>query len=177
MKRQVEDLFFKYKGHPYLEGTDAVVVNLPEDYDPLPGDIIEMIVSENQEKGYVTYYAKLICYSDAENQIDAMNIEALDGKLVNVDSTSIPLDSCTYLIKEDNKKYVQLVTSPELTVYVNNSADYIINVIVHRAKGNTAGCREPFLSLRQSGTCKCAAVNPLRLPTAHAHRNTLRSSA
>ena len=77
MKRQLENLFFKYKGYPSQKSADSITFNLPDDYEPIPGDIIEMIVSENQNKGYVSYYAKLVCYSDAENQINDIQIEAL----------------------------------------------------------------------------------------------------
>lgn len=136
MKRQVEDLFFKYKGQPSQQSTDSITFNLPDDYEPFPGDIIEMIVSENQTKGYVSYYAKLICYSDAENQINDIEIEALDGKLEDAVATTIPLESSLYIKNEEHKKSVQLNTSSGHAVLFDNGANYTVNLIVHRTKGD-----------------------------------------
>ena len=136
MKRQVEDLFFKYKGHPSRQNNESIIFNLPDDYEPLPGDIIEMIVSENQNKGYVSYYAKLVCYSDAENQNNDIQIEALDGKLEDANATTIPLESSLYTKNEEHKKFVQLITKSGLVVLFDDGADYLVNLIVHRSKGD-----------------------------------------
>ena len=62
MKRQSEELFFDYMTKPRKTGNNDIIIDVPDDIEFIPGDIIDMIVSENSVFGGVSYCARLICY-------------------------------------------------------------------------------------------------------------------
>ena len=131
MKRQSEELFFKYKTKA-IEIESGIAFELPSDYDPIPGDIIEMIVSEGGSTGGVTYYAHLVCYRYENKEIYHSQIEALGGRLMNSTDGFLTLDYSSYE-KTEGKKLINLY-APNGTTPFFDSTEHMVNLIVHRSK-------------------------------------------
>ena len=129
MKRQSEELFFKYISKATAQGISGIVFDIPDEYEPIPGDIIEMIISDNGTSGAATYYAKLVVYKDPG---DYMYIDALDGKLKGADSGFYPLLWASYN-KENGKKTITLFANDNEAVLVETQGN-LVNLIVHRSK-------------------------------------------
>ena len=131
MKRQSEELFFKYETTP-IQIESGIAFELPSDYDPIPGDIIEMIVSEGGSIGGVCYYAHLVCYRYVSQEIYHSQIEALDGRLINSTDGFLTLDYSSYE-KTEGKKLIKLY-APNGTTPFFDSTNHLVNLIVHRSK-------------------------------------------
>ena len=135
MKRQSEELFFKYIAKPTQKTNKNVLnINLPSDYSPIAGDIIEIFISDNQNVGYITYSAKLVIYKPVNTDI-LYDIAAISGKLAHTDSTFEELDSA-YLTIDNGVKFVTLVAPSGQEIFFDASAKYIVNLIVHRSKAS-----------------------------------------
>ena len=136
MKRQSEELFFKYITRPtQSEGnTNQISFGIPSDYSPIPGDIVEMIVSEKGSYGFVSYYAKLVCYRPnfGEDVGFYRDFAALSGKLELPDGSFTDLD--TAQMSGDEKLDVGLYAKSGTTIHFDAGADHVVNLFVHRSK-------------------------------------------
>ena len=136
MKRQSEELFFEYVTKP--TGSDnGIEFAKPADYIPIPGDIIELIISENGNYGSVSYYAKIVCYRPnfgADVGFD-FDIAALSGKLTAAAGGFTDLDTVTLGYGEEGKLSSFILYSKQGTnVLIDSNADHVVNMIVHRSK-------------------------------------------
>ena len=141
MKRQCEELFFNYIANPKQNSENNIAFDLPDGYEPLPGDIIEMIISENQNMGFVSTYLRLVCYKpkNAAGTNIITYIAALAGKLPQVDN-DLPLDLIDADIQEfDGKKYVVCFSAPGTKIDFQRTdlpnVVNFVNMIVNRSKG------------------------------------------
>ena len=136
MKRQDEELFFKYVTKP-TGSNNAIEFAKPAEYIPIPGDIIEMIISENGNYGSVSYYAKIVCYrpnfgGDVGFDFD---IAPLSGKLTAAAGGFTDLDAVTLGYTDSGKPASIILCSKEGTnVLVDSNANYVVNMIVNRSK-------------------------------------------
>lgn len=136
MKRQSEELFFKYITRPtQSEGNlNQVSFAIPSDYSPIPGDIVEMIISEKGSYGFVSYYAKLVCYRPNFGKEVGFyrDFAALSGKLELPDGTFTDLD--TAQLSGDEKLTIDLYAKSGTTIQFDNGYDHVVNLFVHRSK-------------------------------------------
>ena len=128
MKRMVEELFFKYISNASRPNNSYLIFSIPDDYEPLQGDIIEMIVSEPNNYGGATYYAKLVVYKE----YDDIYIGVLDGRLKGEAGEIYPLVSASYNI-DVGKKSITLYAKDQDVVIFSEEGN-LINMIVHRPK-------------------------------------------
>lgn len=136
MKKQENELFFKYKGHPLQLSTDNISFDLPDGFVPQHGDIIEMMVSENASIGYVAHYVKVVCFTAADVENPVLDLASVDGRLVDGNGGHLAL-SHVYYNDRNGRKYIDCY-APEgshVDFYPENAASYIINLIVHRTVG------------------------------------------
>lgn len=129
MKRQSEELFFQYKSAASNKGQSGINFDMPKEYEPLPGDIIEMIISEPDMFGAASYYAKLVFYKDIDGYV---YVDALNGKLKGDNGVSGQLISAGYY-NEGGKKTISLFANDGVIVLVTNQGN-LVNMIVHRSK-------------------------------------------
>lgn len=136
MKRQSEELFFKYLTKP--KGSDnGIEFAIPDDYNLIPGDLIELIISENGNYGGVSYYAKIVCYrpnfgSDVGFDLD---VAPLSGKLTAAAGGFTDLYAATTGYNGSGKLSSIILYSKEGTnVLIDSNADHVVNMIVHRSK-------------------------------------------
>ena len=139
MKRQCEDLFFNYIAHPKQNASNSISFDLPEGFEPLPGDIIEIMTSENASTGYLANYIRVVCYVQPDVQgFQVTDAAALGGHLANPnDNTPIPLVTAN-LQKVDGKIYVNCFAAEGVNVEfvnTNQGTNNLVNVIVHRSLG------------------------------------------
>ena len=132
MKRQENELFFKYKTKP-INISGGIGFELPNEYKPIPGDIIQIIISENSYGGFVSYYGELVCYRYYDVGDPFVGIEALDGKLTT-ENGKVKLESTT-LIQEEGKNFIYLYGPGGTTPIIEETAENTVNMIVHRSKG------------------------------------------
>lgn len=128
MKRMVEELFFKYISNASRPNTNYLIFSIPDDYEPLQGDIIEMIISEPNTYGGATYYAKLVVYKEYED----IYISVLDGRLKGESANIYPLVSASYN-NDVGKKTITLFANDQEVVAFSEEGN-LINMIVHRPK-------------------------------------------
>ena len=128
MKRQSEELFFKYISSASQQGNNCVIFHMPDEYEPLQGDIIEMIISEPDTYGGATYYAKIILYKDGDDIYTA----ALDGRLKGNDGSIYTLYTASYNINAGNK-LLYLFANDNANIAFNEQGN-LVNMIVHRPK-------------------------------------------
>ena len=135
MKRQSEDLFFKYNTTPRQDGANGIQFDLPDVYQPIPGDIIEMIISESGTNGFVSYYAKLVCfrYPDSNGNFTGLDITAIDGRLRDENTQYSRMISASYILDNQNKKSISLYGPDEAVVTIETEATNTVNMIVHRS--------------------------------------------
>ena len=131
MKRQNEELFFNYEINAYQKNPFELIVELPNEFYPFQGDIIEMIISEGVSAGGASYYAKLVCFGYGD--LGQIQIDALDGKL-ETENGFASLIYANYGI-EEGKKIVTLLASETETVTLESGRKYLVNMIVHRSNG------------------------------------------
>ena len=132
MKRQSEELFFKDNTIPSKTDKSAINVKLPSDYSPIAGDTIEIFISEDQNFGYISYYANLLVYKPINSGI-LYDITAISGKLPILGDTFVQIDMA-YLSIIDGVKFVTLSVPSEKEVFLDPSSNYIVSLIVHRSK-------------------------------------------
>ena len=137
MKRQENELFFRYKAHQLRGGNDNIFFDLPDGFVPLPGDIIEMMVSENISMGYVTHYIKVVCFINLTAETFSTDLAAVDGRLQGTSGEIYILNYVNYN-ERDGRKYIDCYAPENSNVafYPENEATYMINMIVHRTVGN-----------------------------------------
>lgn len=136
MKRQSEELFFKYVTKP--KGSDnGIEFAKPADYIPIPGDIIEMIISENGNYGSVSYYAKIVCYrpnfgGDVGFDFDIAplcgKLTATAGGFTDLNAVALGYDG------SGNPSSIVLYSKEGTNVLVDSNANHVVNMIVHRSK-------------------------------------------
>ena len=129
MKRQSEVLFFQYISTSSKQGVNGIKFYVPDVYEPIPGDIIEMIISDSGSYGGVTYYAKLVAYKDNGGY---KYIEALDGRLASANSGFFRLLYAS-ISEEEGKKIVTLFANDNEDVLIEPQGN-LVNLIVHRSK-------------------------------------------
>lgn len=139
MKRQCEELFFNYIAHPKQNASNSISFDLPEGFEPLPGDIIEIMASENGSTGYLANYIRVVCYVQPDVQgFQETDAAALGGHLANPnDNTLIPLVSAN-LQKMGEKIYVNCFAAEGVNVEfvnTNTGTNNLVNMIVHRSVG------------------------------------------
>ena len=136
MKRQSEELFFEYVTKP-TGNANGIEFAIPDDYIMIPGDIIELIISENGNYGGVSYYAKIVCYrpnfgGDVGFECD---IAPLSGKLTAAAGGFTDLNAATTGYDDSGKLASIILYSKEGTnVLVDPNANHVVNMIVHRSK-------------------------------------------
>ena len=135
MKRQSEELFFNYMTKPRKSENNDIIIDVPDDIEFIPGDIIEMIVSENSVVGGVSYCARLICYKyDYAGANQTIDVGLLSGLLVD-ENGDYPLPALiASLIIENGKKSVWIRSNTGTTVSLDESAKFLVNIIIHRSK-------------------------------------------
>ena len=133
MKRQSEELFFNYKTKPRKAANNDIIIDVPDDIEFIPGDIIDMIVSENTVVGGVSYCARLICYKYNHGGYK-VDVGLLSGLLEDeIGDYSLPALLASLLIK-DGKKSVWIRSNVGTTVSLDESAEFLVNIIIHRSK-------------------------------------------
>ena len=134
MKRQIEDLFFKYNTTPRQGGANNIQFDLPDVYQPIPGDIIEMIISERGSNGFVSYYAKLVCfrYPDSDENFTGLDITSIDGNLRDDNKGYSRLFSASYILN-GQKKSISLYGPDDAVVTIEKTVTNTVNMIVHRS--------------------------------------------
>ena len=129
-------MFFKYVTKPKGEA-NGIEFAIPDDYIPIPGDIIEMIISENGNYGSVSYYAKIVCYRPnfgGDVGFDS-DIAPLSGKLTAATGGFTDLNAATTGYDGSGKLASIILYSKEGTnVLVDSNANHVVNMIVHRSK-------------------------------------------
>lgn len=128
MKRLSEELFFQYNSTSFQQGVNGIKFYIPDGYDPIPGDIIEMIISEGTTGGAVSYYAKLVVYKDDSGNIYT---DALDGKLESAVNGFLRLLYAS-ISEQDGKKIISLFANDGEEVLVESQRN-LVNMIVHRS--------------------------------------------
>lgn len=128
MKRMDEELFFKYISNASRPNNSYLIFSIPDDYEPLQGDIIEMIISEPNTYGGATYYAKLVVYK--EN--DEIYIGVLDGRLKGDAGVIYPLKGASYSSDVGNKSITLYANDQDVVIF--SEEGNLINMIVHRPK-------------------------------------------
>lgn len=128
MKRQSEELFFKYISKASRPNNSYLIFSIPDDYEPLYGDIIEMIISEPNTYGGATYYAKLVVYKDGNDIYTGV----LDGRLKGDAGEIYPLQSASYDNSVGNKSITLYANDQEIVAF--SEEGNLINMIVHRPK-------------------------------------------
>ena len=139
MKRQCEELFFKYIAHPKQNASNSISFDLPEGFEPLPGDIIEIMTTEGSSTGGLANYIRIVCFVQPNVQEpQETDAAALGGHLANAnDNTLIPLVSAN-LQKFGEKIYVNCFAAEGVNVeFIETgiSAINLVNMIVHRSVG------------------------------------------
>ena len=132
MKRQSEELFFKYNTIPTKYNKSAINVKLPSDYSPIAGDVIEIFISEDQNFGFISYYANLLVYKPVNSGI-LYDFTAISGKLPILGDTFVQIDMASLSII-DGVKFVTLSVPSEKEVFLDPSSNYLVCLIVHRSK-------------------------------------------
>ena len=136
MKRQSEEVFFKYNTIPTQSDnqTNSININLPSNYSPIAGDIVELFISENQNTGYLTYYAKLLFYKPL-NTNKLYDVAAINGRLAATENNFAELESAE--INEKNGVFFFTLNTPFGTaIDFDPSGTHIVNLIVHRSKAS-----------------------------------------
>ena len=136
MKRQTEDIFIKYKATAYQDVATNINIEIPEDVDFLPGDFVEMIISETPNFGGVGYYAKLVCYKIMDNNSLEIrkNVELVYGFLANGGDGDYPVQAKSASLSTDgNKKYISFYTEAPDAVFYQQGSKYFVNMIIHRS--------------------------------------------
>ena len=136
MKRQENELFFKYKGHPLQLSPDNISFDLPDGFVPQQGDIIEMMISESASVGYVSHYVKVVCFLAVDTENPVPDLASVYGRLSDSNGAFLSL-SYVYYNEHNGRKYIDCY-APEnshIDFYPENEASYIINLIVHRTVG------------------------------------------
>ena len=128
MKRQSEELFFKYISNASRPNNSYLIFSIPNDYEPLHGDIIEMIISEPNTYGGATYYAKLVVYKEG----DEIYLSALDGRLKGDAGKIYPLETASYNTDAGNKTITLYAKDKDIVIF--SEEGNLINMIVHRPK-------------------------------------------
>ena len=133
MKRQTEELFFNYIANPTQGAYNEININVPDEIDFLPGDIIEMIVSERPNTGGVSYCARLICYDyDDGGGGTGLNVGLLSGLLANKDGDyPIPAKAASLWIPKE--RYISLYSDVD-SVYFPEGSTFSVNLSIHRSK-------------------------------------------
>ena len=137
MKRQSEELIFKYEATPILKDTNGILFVLPPEYDPIAGDNIELFASENVQNGQLSYYANLVCFQyKTENNGYSKEIATLGGKIEVESSEYAPLAGSYLDLYENNRAVVLYIKAgskyPPFIPGAENQC--IVNIIVHRSK-------------------------------------------
>lgn len=136
MKRQTEDVFIKYKATASQDSVTNINFSIPDDVDFLPGDFVEMIISETPNFGGVGYYAKLLCYKTiTDNPLESQNmVELIYGKLANGGDGDYPVQAKSAAFHDENgKKYIALYTEAPDAVFYEQGSQYFVNMIIHRS--------------------------------------------
>ena len=128
MKRLYEELFFKQISTSSRQDNRTVIFTIPNEYEPLYGDIVEMIISEPNTFGGATYYAKLVVFKDGAD----IYLGVLDGRLKGDDGKIYPLVAANYS-NIDGKKSIYLFADDGVNVLFNEQEN-LVNMIVHRPR-------------------------------------------
>ena len=132
MKRQSEELFFNYMANPTQEQNNEINIDVPDEIEFLPGDIIEMIVSESPNFGGVSYCARLICY---KHENDHEKDVGLISGLLAPGSADDPLVAVTAnLLVTGGKTFICLHSSVGTSVAFDGTSKFLVNMIIHRSK-------------------------------------------
>ena len=132
MKRQSEELFFNYIAHPTQGANNELNIDVPDDIEFLPGDIIEMIVSEYPNFGGVSYCARLICYKhESDNEKD---VGLLSGLLAPGTADDPLVAVAANLSVTGGKTFICLHSSAGTSVAFDSSSNFLVNMIIHRSK-------------------------------------------
>ena len=136
MKRQVEDLFFKYKGHPLQSNPDNISFDLPVGFVPQQGDIIEMMISEDGSKGYVSHYVKVVCFLAVNSENPVPDLASVYGRLSDINGGFLSLTH-VYYNERNGRNYIDCYAADgsQIDFYPEIDASYLINLIVHRTVG------------------------------------------
>ena len=130
MKRQSEDLFFNFDAK-YVEAQEnEIKFQVLNEIEFLPGDIIDMIVSESPNIGGVSYCARLICFKNS-NGID---LGLLSGLLANNNGDYPLVALYAYKFISGNKKFIALQSDTGTTISFDATATFSVNIIIHRSK-------------------------------------------
>ena len=132
MKRQSEELFFNYMAKPTQSQNTEINFDVPDEIEFLPGDIIEMIVSESPNYGGVSYCARLICYKhESDHEKD---VGLLSG-LLAPETANDPLVAVgANLLVTGGKTFICLHSSIGTSVAFDTSSEFLVNLIIHRSK-------------------------------------------
>ena len=133
MKRQSEELFFRYMTKPKQDESNEILIEVPDEIEFLPGDVIEVFVSETQNIGGLTYCARLICYKlNGENNIE---VGLLSGLLAdNVGAYNLPAVAASYLADMGGKRYIWIRSETGTSVLVEKASEILVNMTIHRSK-------------------------------------------
>ena len=134
MKRQENELFFKYKAHAKQLSPNNISFDLPDGFIPQVGDIMEMLISENSSIGVVSHYVKSVYYIDATSETSATGLASIDGRLANVDGNFDSLIAA-YYSESGGKRYIDCYGPDTSHIDFDNQYSYIVNLIVHRTVG------------------------------------------
>ena len=128
MKRLSEELFFNYLSNSTRQGNSCVIFSIPNEYEPLPGDIVELFISEPNTYGGLTYYAKIVIYKGE----DEIHTESVNGWLKGDDGAKYPLKTAAYYDRL-GKKTIYLFADDNVNVLFNEEGN-LVYMIVHRPK-------------------------------------------
>ena len=132
MKRQSEELFFNYIANPTQGQNDEINIDVPDEIELLPGDIIEMIVSEAPNFGGVSYYARLICYKhESDHEKD---VGLLSGLLAPGSADDPLVAVSANLLDTGGKTFICLHSSAGTSVAFDSASNFLVNMIIHRSK-------------------------------------------
>ena len=132
MKRQSEELFFRYITKPKQDDSNEILIEVPDEIEFLPGDVIEVFVSETQNIGGLTYCARLICYK--LNSKDNIDVGLLSGLLADsIGAYNLPAVAAS-LVDLEGKKYIWIRSDTGTNVLVEKSAEILVNMTIHRSK-------------------------------------------
>ena len=130
MKRQSEEIFFNYIAN-YVEAQgNEIKFQVPNEIEFLPGDIIDLIVSERPNIGGVSYCARLICFKNS----NGLEFGLLSGLLANENGDYPLVALYAYNYISADKKFIALNSDTGTTILCDPSATFFVNLIIHRSK-------------------------------------------
>ena len=133
MKRQSEELFFNYIANPTQGANNEINIDVPDDIEFIPGDIVEMIVSERPNIGGLSYYARLICYKKDDGAGGTgLGIALLNGLLASK-TGDYPIVAKAATLWIPKERYITLLSDLD-DVYLPEGGTFSVNLIIHRSK-------------------------------------------